>query len=158
MKDLQQMYIDCLRELAAIGIRPQKITAVTVNTRAKNRWGQAKRTGDTFEISISDRLLGDDLPDEPLRDTMIHEILHCVKGCHGHTGKWAQLVNKCNQQLGTNIRTVISYDGVIPSVPAKYVIRCMSCGTSYERQKMSRLVQHPEDYHCRCGGILKRIR
>jgi predicted SprT family Zn-dependent metalloprotease len=158
MKDLQEMYHRCVQELASIGIRPGKIRSVTVNNRAKKRWGQAKRQEGAWEISISARLLVGDLPDWPLRDTMLHELLHCVEGCHGHTGKWARLAAKCNAELGAHIRTRTNFDGLIEEAPSRYVIRCMRCGQEYGRDRMSKLVRRPGDYRCWCGGMLKRVR
>ena len=158
MKDLQEMYHRCVQELGSIGIRPGKISAVTINKRAKKRWGQAKRQGGIWEISISDRLLADDLPDWPLRDTMLHEILHCVEGCRGHTGKWARLAAKCNAQLDAHIKTRTDFDGLIEAEPPRYMIQCTRCGQTFGRDRVSKLVRHPEDYRFRCGGTLKRIR
>ena len=41
---------------------------------------------------------------------------------------------------------------------AKYIIICTSCGTRFEREKMSSVVKATANYRCRCGGRLKRIK
>ena len=165
MKDLQKIFEDCLAELASIGITPEPITDVSVNSRAKKRWGQASRNNarGTWSISISDRLLDDSVPDEAARNTMIHEILHCVDGCTGHTGKWKALADICNEKLGTRIRRCSDYsdmtsckDVLYPE--GKYVFRCKKCGQIVTRMKRSKFVDNYTRYACgKCRGRFERI-
>ncbi len=98
MKDLKLLVDECIAELNSIGINCGRIRNIEINTRAKSRWGQCKtvKTG-VFDIEISARLLDDNVDDLAAKNTIIHELLHTVKGCHGHTGKWkilAEYVNK----------------------------------------------------------------
>ena len=64
MKDLKTLAAECEAELRSLNIQPGEINSWTVNTRAKNRWGQCKRyLPGLFDISISARLLQDNVSD-----------------------------------------------------------------------------------------------
>lgn len=172
MKDLQKLYQECLNELTDIGIVCGNIKSVTVNTKAKSRWGLCKRKTVIdykspvqkyeFEISISYRLLEDEVKDEAAKNTIIHELLHTCEGGHGHKGNWQRLANRVNTAYGYDIKRTTSYDekGVedIRVAPVyKYVIACEECGHEYKRTKQTSLIKAPERYRCgKCGGKLQR--
>ena len=166
MKDLLKLAAECETELRSIGIRPGKIEQWIVNTRAKRRWGQCVRNSNgLFTISIAERLLQDSVSDQAAKDTIMHELLHTVKGCHGHTGLWAQLASKVNLLLPQYHikRTTSSEEKGIESIDRipvkKYAVQCVHCGTEYAREKESKLIQHPEKYRCGvCKNRLVRIR
>ena len=79
MKDLKKLANECMAELDAIGVQYGNVISWEVNTRAKNRWGQCRYIGGgRYSISIINRLLDDNLPDEAAKQTIIHELLHSV--------------------------------------------------------------------------------
>ena len=174
MKDLQKLYHECLDELSSIGIVCGNIKCVTVNTRAKKRWGLCKRVEAInyaspvpvyeYEISISYRLLEDSVRDEAAKNTIIHELLHTCEGGHGHRGNWQKLANRVNAVYGYNIqRTTSSEEKGIESVYEKpvlqYAVACTHCGHEYHRLKMTSVIKTPERYRCsHCGGNLKRVK
>ncbi len=168
MKDLMKLAAECKAELDAIGIPCRTVRNWIVNTRAQCRWGLCKCVSDgVYEIQISDRLLKDDVPDISAKNTIIHELLHTVKGGNGHKGKWkvyAAQVNRAYPQY--NIKRTTSYEekGVQKSKRApqyydvKYEIRCTRCGGSVYRRKASKVVLHPEKYRCvKCNAKLEVI-
>ena len=181
MKDVQKLFDECMAELRSIGIVPDPIRSVTVNTRATRRWGQASKIKGMWEISISDRLLADDLPDRPAKNVLMHEILHCRWNGGSHIGYWSALAEKVNKELGYSIHSHDSRESLgLPPISeeekkalskrykgaeirddgriVRYIVEC-PCGNRVERSKMSRLIQHPEDYRCRkCGGTFRRVK
>lgn len=165
MKDLIKLAKECEADLLSIGVQPGIVTHWSVNTRAKKRWGRCQQYGGYFEISISSRLLADEVDDQAAKNTIMHELLHTVRGCHGHTGLWKQLANKVNCRLPqyTIKRTTSSEEKSIEEVPRartnRYAIRCVGCRHEYVREKMTKVIQHPESYRCsHCGGRLERVR
>ncbi len=168
MKDLEKLAQECMAELDAINIQYRQVIRWVVNTRAKRRWGLCKSRGNgMFEISISSRLLQDDLDDNVAKDTIIHELLHTVKGCVGHQYQWQMLAAKVNArypQYTIKRTTSFAEKGIKETdyKPRQYTVqyrfKCLGCGRIYERKKASKLVQHPEKYRCgRCGSRLKEI-
>jgi len=100
MKDLQKLIAQCENDLLSIGIQPGKVAKWSINTRAKSRWGQCKQVGNSvFEINISQQLLQDNITDQAVKDTILHELLHTIDGCMGHKGKWKELAAKVNKEL-----------------------------------------------------------
>lgn len=165
MKKLEILAAECTQDLLSIGIQPGIVNKWIINTRAKCRWGMCKSVAPgLFNISIAYCLLQDDINDQAAKDTILHELLHTVKGCNGHKGKWKELAAKVNKQLTQyTIKRTTSYNEKgIERTPVmrinKYAVRCLKCGKEYQREKKSKVIQHPEKYRCRiCGSKLERV-
>lgn len=164
MKNLNKLYHDCLWDIHSLGINTGKINSVTINTRAKKRWGLTKMNPDgSFDININASLLRDDLDDMAAKNTIAHEILHTVKGCFDHKALWQSYADKINRAYGYNIKrcTAASEKGLEPvghirNESYKYVLTCVNCGGKSYFKRASKAVQHPEWYRCgRCNGKLK---
>lgn len=81
MKDLKLLVYECIAELNSIGIDCGKIRNIEMNARAKSRWGQCNTVkSGVFDIEISSRLLDDSVEDVITKNTIIHELLHTVRG------------------------------------------------------------------------------
>ena len=163
MKNLEKLFNECKMELDNIGIEYGDITDVTINTRAKKRWGQCRQHGSTYSINISVRLLQDDVSDIATKNTIIHEILHTCEGGMCHTGEWkrlANLVNDCYSCYNIKTKTSSKEKGIEPEpIEYKYELRCKKCGKVYRHQRMCKSVKYPEWYRCGvCGGDLERIK
>lgn len=164
MKDLMSLVAVCKADLESLGIKYGKVNSFTVNTRAKRRLGQCRRTMLGFDINICESLLKDDVSDQLALNTIMHELLHTVVGCFNHNGKWkvyAEMVNKKLPQY--DIRRVAkpsdTKDIIERKMPVyKYVLRCEKCGQEIKRQKMSKVITNFKRYRCgKCGGRLDRI-
>lgn len=166
MKDLQKFYKLAIEQLDAIGIPYGNIDKVTINTRAKKRWGQCCTTLSSrywenriFSINISVELLKDNISDEALMNTIIHEILHTCENCMNH-GKdwqyWANYVNDCYSCYNIKRTTSFEEKGINRDEVIKYnyLVKCNKCGYEWKKQKRSSVVTYPSHYHCRCGGTL----
>ncbi|MBQ6387212.1 MAG: SprT-like domain-containing protein [Ruminococcus sp.] len=162
MRDLKKYAAECMSVLDDLGIRYAPIIRFSVNTRASTRLGLCRKRGECYEIEISSLLLDERTPADSLRDTLWHELLHTCRGCMKHTGLWKKYAEKVNASCGACIRRATANgDRKIPAEllpPARYIVRCESCGTEYLRQKQSPLVRNPEQYRCgKCKGSLKRV-
>ncbi len=161
MRDLQYYARECLAEVDRLRIPRAKNITFTVNTRAKTRLGQCRKTGDRYVIEVAATLLDERAPlKEGLKDTLIHEILHTCYGCMNHTGRWKQYADKVNAAYGYQVKaTAKREDGVIPAeldTPPKYKLICPHCGAEYARYRLSATFEHPERYLCgKCKGSLK---
>lgn len=166
MKDLRKLAAECEADLLSIGIQPGKVNRWIVNTRAKCRWGLCKQyLPGLYDISIAERILQDNVSDQAAKNTILHELLHTVKGCHGHKGKWKELAAKVNRLLPQyTIKRTTSYEEKgLEYKPKKrtnrYAVKCVHCGKEYYREKESKLIKHPDQYRCGvCNNHLQRIR
>lgn len=165
MKDLTKLVGECQRDLASLNILTGKVRNWTVNTRAKARWGYCVNVAkDLFDIQIAAALLQDGVDDQAAKDTIVHELLHTIPGCFKHTGKWKQYANTINHLLPQyKIKRGFSYEEKCLEYPrqkpeARYLLKCLKCGSEIGRQRMSAAVEHPEHYRCKCGGRLTRIK
>lgn len=164
MRDINLIVRSCCKKLDAIGIVYGNIVAVSVNTRAKSRWGQCKRINGCYEINISSRLMSEDVALVHLEDTVMHEILHTCEGCMNHGATWKNLADKVNRAYGYNIKRATSADekGIVDPVQTVPVIRykfaCVGCGGIIQRERASKFTKYPERFRCGiCNGRFQRI-
>lgn len=161
MKDLNKIALECMAELDALKIPYVKPSKITVNTRAKSRWGQCRRVSKTeFTINISERILRDGVSDAATKNTVIHELLHTVDGCQNHGPKWQSLAAKVNRAYPKyNIQTTTSHaeKGIEPDpVVYKYIVECEDCGNKRGYERRGKVVMYPERFRCgACNGKLK---
>ena len=168
MKDIQMIYNDCIEDCYAIGIYPNTTRNLVVNNRAKSRWGQATISRNRYgeitvkKIEISSRLMRDDVDDYPSRNTMMHEILHCVDGTDGHTGKWKRIAEEINNAYPDkyHITRCSDYSDYIRAEEShedyKYVVYCPCCGAKWFYRRKSKTVSRHERYmHSRDNTSLK---
>ena len=146
-------------ELDDIGIQYAEVIHWEVNTRAKKRWGLCTHNPDgSCTISISSRLLADDVAVDGAINTIIHELLHTCKGGHGHGETWKRLADKVNRAYGYNIKRCSSAEekGVEPieDIPQaiKYQFKCKDCGQVYSRTRASKFTKNWQRYRCGCCG------
>lgn len=164
MRNLIELANECMVELDEIGIQYAETIYWEINTRAKKRWGLCKyNSNGSYTISISSRLLADDVAVDGAINTIIHELLHTCKGCMNHGENWKREANKVNRAYGYNIKRCSSAEekGVEPieSMPKaiKHQFRCKECGKVYSRMKESNFTKHWEHYRCGCcnGEFIK---
>lgn len=176
MHDLNQCYVECVEKLNKIGIHvpTEKITSVTVNTRASRKFGSTKTIKrynymtDRYEVSsckieISLSLLFDENPISELENTMLHELLHTMPDCQNHGAKWKRYAAMVNNAYGYNIERCGTTENLIVDPFAerreKYAVECQGCHKIIYRQKMSPVITNCARYRCgACGGELKRIK
>ena len=162
MKNLHNLFNECVNEVRAAGIEPGKIVDISINYRATTRWGQCKKRYGLYSININHRILEDDTDVKAVKDTIIHEILHTCPNCWNHGREWQRLANIMNRKYGYEIsRTGSCEDFGIDREEyaeshAKYRIVCTSCGNVYRKQRACKVTKHPEYFRCgKCGGSLR---
>lgn len=175
MRNLSNYVLKCELMLDEMGIKYGIISDVTVNTRAKHRWGQCNRNGNRYSINISSLLLEERNSEEGLINTILHELLHTVSGCMNHGKKWQELANRVSYVYNLNIRRTSSKDEVglckeckkeleeeqkqkLASMPV-YKLICKECGNTYTYRRAGYYVQHYKDCWCHlCKGKLDLIK
>lgn len=177
MKDLQATATKCIKMLEDIGIHPTVTPSqFTVNTRATKRFGQAKKAnGRWYNVNINHWLLDDNSPQEGLENTVLHELLHTVDGCSGHTGKWLRLAQQVKSAYGYDITRTSTAEEKLginsknfrkeqaekkakrranKPYPYKYKIVCEGCSTESYRQRKDtsiKLITGEIKGYCTCN-------
>ena len=95
-------------------------------------------------------------------NTICHELAHIsntLSGGRGHDYAWKAKFAKLGKQFElSRFERCSSSDEIGLQMPKnyKYEAYCPKCGRSWKRQKMVRLIQHPEYYRCTdCHSSLK---
>lgn len=167
MRDIQEYAIRCMEMLDKIGVPYGNIQNVTVNNRAKKRWGLCSVVSNGFDIQINAVLLDETIDESGLMNTMLHELLHTVPGCMNHGAKWKAMADKVYKAYGIYIKRCsnAAEKGVaadmIEEMNAKrykYFVSCPDCGHVFKYMRMCDCVKNPGRYHhTGCKSNLVRI-
>ena len=130
---------------------------ITINTRAKGRFGQCKKHNGTYLIEISEHLT--QAENKYIKQTLAHEVLHTCPNCMNHGVTWKSYARKMNINYGYEISRATSCNNmgiVSPRIEnAKYIITCKTCGKKSYKQRAANVVKHIDNYRCKCGGRLE---
>lgn len=163
MKNLTRLFYESMCEVKSVGLEPGDIVNVSINSRAKNRWGQTRRVMNSrydsiFSIDISDRLLHDNVSDEAAKETIIHEIIHTIPGCFDHGRQWQIAAEKINAKYPKyNIKRTNSPEekGIqVTNDDYKYIVSCDVCHKEYGYNRAAKVIKNPNHFRCVCGGTL----
>lgn len=183
---LGKLYEECKKELESIGINIQNNKDIgeidiKISSRATKRYGCCKQEKpdkkyyhklkigikiyikyDIFKvhhIEISKWVM--ELNDEIIKNTIIHEIIHCLPYCNDHGERFKTYANIINKKLGYNISRVgdkkadykksnLEYN---EEINYKYKITCKNCGQIYYRKRIPQNLI--KKYRCsKCNGKL----
>ena len=188
---LNQLYEKCIQELKTIGIDMQNkemIGKITISLAKRNtkRYGCCKQENPdkkykiikkigyhkrvTYEkfrehhIEISKWVM--QLDDKTIKNTIMHELIHCIPLCNNHAAEFKKYASYINQKLGYEIKRVgnreedyaknnLVYE---EKQDYNYKIICQKCGQEIYRKRFNpKLI---EKYRCgKCKGrlVLKEI-
>lgn len=182
---LQKLYKECKEELNKIGIDFEgKEINIILSKRNNKRYGCCKprlpdenykkviRKGfryiikyenyKKYTIEISRWVL--DLDRSIIKNTIIHELLHCLPNCNNHGVNFKKYADIINKQLGYNIARVgnkqldfeksnIQYNKD-KDEKYKYKIKCEKCGIIFYRKRLQK--NFIKKFRCsKCLGKLK---
>ena len=160
---LNKLYEECIEELNSININLEEESIGKINIdfskRKTKRYGCCKqeepdkstayrknriihyRKYKKHNIEISKWLM--DLNDDIIKNTIIHEIIHCLPDCNNHGKEFKRYSKLINERLGYNISRLGNKEEDYkksnlyfkPEEKIKYTIVCENCGLIYYRLK-----------------------
>ena len=181
---LQELYLQCIKELDSIGINIENIGTIniSISKRANKIYGCCKqeepnkstrfisRVGcrriikyekfNKHNILISAWVM--ELNDDIIKNTIMHELIHCFPYCNNHGKEFKMYAKVINSKLGYNItragnRELDSKDSNVKYEEKninRYKIECEKCGQTFFRQRCNKNLTRR--YRCaKCGGKLK---
>lgn len=179
---LEKLYKECLYELKSININLEEKDIgkidISFSKRKTKRYGCCKQEEPDkstayrknrvihykkyrkHHIEISKWLM--ELNDEIIKNTIIHEIIHCLPSCNNHGKEFKKYSKLINEKLGYNISRLGNkkedYEKsnleFKENPKFKYVIVCENCGLIYYRQRMAK--NFIKKYRCgKCKGKLR---
>ena len=183
---LNNLYHECIRELQSIGIDMQNKEImgnidIKITTRASKRYGCCKQENpdknyktiqkrsyhkiikyekfNEHHIEISSWVM--DLNDSIIKNTIIHELIHCIPYCNNHGENFKKYATYINEKLNYNISTKgnkqedykASNMQLEEKDEYKYKILCQQCGQIIYRKRLNKNLIRK--YRCgKCGGKL----
>lgn len=186
---LKILYRECLDELYSIGIDMDNEELIgnidiKLTTRASRRYGCCKQEKpdkkyksitkrgrqkiikyekfQNHHIEISNWVMS--LNEDIIKNTILHELIHCIPFCNNHGIEFKKYANYINQKLGYHITTKgnIQEDYQASQLEYKqensykYKIVCQDCGQVIYRKRFNpNLIKK---YRCgKCKGRLKLV-
>ena len=182
--ELKTIYLECVQELKTIGIdilNSGQIGTIDISISKRNnkRYGCCKQEEpdvttkyiekvgskriiryakfNKHHIEISPWLMG--LDKDIIKNTIIHELIHCLPNCNNHGEMFKKYANYINDKLGYNISRVGNKkeDYIKSNVEYKekesynYHIKCTNCGQEFFRKRLNR--NFARKFRCaKCGG------
>ena len=182
---LQQLFETCISELKSIDIEFSDIGIIDIkmDKRSLKRYGCCKQedpveTSKYFikrgrrikvcfnrfnkhHIEISSWVM--QLDDLIIKNTIIHEIIHCFPGCNNHGVEFKKYANYINEKLGYNIQRLgnkeqdfkfSNIELVNEKISFNHKIKCKKCGIVFFRKRLKKdLIKK---YRCgKCNGKLE---
>lgn len=180
---LIKLYEECVNELRTIGLdlSEENIGQIRIQISKRNnkRYGCCKQEDpdkkykvvekvgrrkivkyekfNKHTIEVSKWVL--DLNDEIIKNTIMHELIHCFPYCNNHGKQFKLYARYINSKLGYDISRVgnkkqdfekSNLEYIEKSY--KYTIKCMNCGKLIYRNRLQR--DFFKKYRCLCGGKL----
>lgn len=183
MKNIQELYDECLKELNSINIDLEKIAEIDISLSKRNnkRYGCCKPENpdkltkyivkirgrryvkyeryNKYHIEISPWVM--ELEESIIKNTIMHEIIHCFPNCNNHGPEFKKYARLINSKLGYNIERLgnkeedykksnkqFTYENVY-----NYRIKCDKCGQTFLRKRLNR--NFSKKY--RCGKCKRKI-
>lgn len=168
--DIEKIVSECRDELATIGITTPEVKVSTM--RSTKCWGECvqkanKRTKEVLstEIRINKALCdGDQKHEYPLKNTIIHELLHSATPFARHGKAWLELADKVNNELPYRVVVYGDYSkyGLLIHKEIKkeklYIVKCEKCGQEIKRQRFCKVIANMNRYRCgKCGGDFQLV-
>lgn len=186
---LIKLYHECIQELNSIGIDIENEDIIgkidiKISKRSTKCYGCCKQEDPdkkykivqkrgyhrivkyekfkSHHIEISSWVMN--LNDDIIKNTILHELIHCIPFCNNHGKEFKKYANYINQKLGYNITvkgdkkadyqaSKLNYE---EDINYKYKIVCQDCGQIIYRKRFNpNLVKK---YRCgKCNGKLKLV-
>ena len=155
---LNQMLQEAIEEVKTAGIKTGNINPSIELTKATRQFGKCRRHGgsNNYTIYLSKYFINN--PEEEIKNTLVHEVLHTVDGCMNHGAKWKGLANKINNYYNYKISRTSSYSmsEEAQQIKRQYIVKCTGCNAEIYRQKKSKLITDTHLYRCgKCKGVLE---
>lgn len=186
---LQKLFEECKSELYTIGIDLQEEDivgdiSIEISKRNCKRYGCCKHENPikstkyieqvgrnryirygrykTHKIELSRWVL--DLNDDIIKNTILHEIIHCFPNCNNHGEYFKKYAKYINTKLGYNISRLgnIKQDILASNIQGvtekyNYKVECRTCGYYFFRKRLN--CNFSRNYRCgKCGGKLQTLK
>lgn len=185
---LDRLFKECIQELEKIGIdiNNKDIGKIEINISKRNnkRYGACKQEEPDIKsryiekigrrknvkywkynkhiIEISKWVM--ELDEKIIKNTIMHELIHCMPYCNNHGAEFKRYANYINNKLGYDISRVGNKEEDYKKSNLeykeekqfKYKIECQKCGYTFYRQRQNK--NFTRKYRCgKCGGRFEVI-
>ena len=165
---LYRLLDECEEMCKQAGIVTGPVSSIVVNPQLNYAWGRCIRKHDfcyrdIFVIEINRKLLNRSVPEQSLRNTILHELCHTVEDGFGHKKGWRSAANRIETEFDIHLTVTNTADSLYvfdadPDSAPKYIFRCCGCGQVIKRNRQSKFVKHYQNYRCGCcGGQFEKI-
>lgn len=144
LADFEREVEKCRKQLIQLGYKgvAKKEYILNINNRFRTTMGMCTylKGWSKFKIEINEHFANTaDIWE--IRDVIMHEVCHTIKGCRGHSGKWKEVITRVNETFGYAIEQCVAER----CKGYKYMIKCAECGGSCFYKNKVRIVRELEE-------------
>lgn len=170
-------YIEhCERLLERLNIQTTMVSDVFVLDDIEDCWGLCHEIekGKEYQISINISLIDlafqniaifgkETFQCKALIETIMHELLHTIRGCFDHGKKWHYFVNKVNQAYKLDIKVADTFfekdvRKEVYFAGYNYILECSNCHLDWRYKTRCKRYREYENYRCpNCGSKIIQI-
>lgn len=155
LETLKSLVEACRQELLSLGLKTGPVASVSFNGTAKTIFGRCRkdRSGN-FHIEIMTYLNRHRSYDD-IQQTLMHEVIHTIKGCGNHGPRFQEVAALVNDRLGYRIATTSKLsEEAVSNIDYKYLLKCGHCGAELKRYHRKPKL-NSRLYHRPCGEASK---
>jgi len=185
---LQKLFEECKEELYKIGIdvNKEEFGSITIDIGKRNckRYGCCKQENPVMSTKYIERVGRNryvrygryknhkievskwvmELNEDIIKNTIMHEIIHCFPNCSNHGTYFKKYAEFINKNLGYDISRVGNkkLDLLASNIKEEaekynYKVECAECGYSFFRKRLN--CNFSRNYRCGvCGGKLRTFK
>lgn len=139
MRNLQQVFNECLMEVNAINIPIGNIESIEW-AGFRNKWGLCIHHIDSgiYDIKISSRCKNTNIRLADLKNIIFHEMIHTCDGCMEHNKLWVGYALALDENYGYDVATAkTDFDLWNYDTPIICKLICKNCGGKREIRRKS---------------------
>lgn len=158
IEDFKEFYEEVKADLIEYGFKEiQEVKHIlSLDLRGTKTYGRCKKmTSNALEATIYlNKTYADSTTIQRIKNTIMHELIHSIKGCSGHTGLWKQIAEIVSyrsqgkydiKRLSTScpdFRDTIIHEKGPQFKKYKYIITCTNCHKEFKYEREGQVVKN----------------
>lgn len=136
MKNLQDIFMECISEMRSVHIPVQEGNIINIESASLDCMGECEceyqGTGYLFKIRIEKELLKESVDIMELKEVVVHELIHTCPRCISHGKTWRRYAKIMSEAYGYSLLEEKDEDAIFnKELLVIHKVACPACGAFY---------------------------